>query len=483
MVELKQHILFALLLYLLQLTRGQESSVKNLVCYYDMESSQRYGYASFTSKYLNQSVKYCSHVVYASAHMDAKTYDIYLPVKNQIADSYKPRNLKKLKPQLKVYLSIGGDRDDKDSYGPLKYLHFLESSDYYHRRFITKTMEILHMYQFDGLDLALPLPRNTPQDESNLGAFLKDINPMGGGEGRKAETANVQYRHVYSKFVTELKKECDKNKFDLTMTVLPNVNSSDYYDVAEIHKHFKFINLFAFDFNTPERSPSKADYSAPLYFNPHQNRLPYANADFQIKYWLQQGCPAKKLNLGIATYGRAWKLTTRSGLSGKPIVEDTDGPGGYGNNSLLSWPSICRQLSHQRRNERPLTERTDTSYGNYAFRPANARNAGGIWISYDGPKFAATKVSYAKQKDLGGVVIYDLSRDDFRGLCHNIEFPILKSIREKLIESQPKQTAVIRSRPKSAKTLIRPAARQSRNNDILKGIVNTANILSIWTPQ
>ncbi|XP_073826304.1 chitinase-like protein Idgf1 isoform X2 [Musca autumnalis] len=218
-------------------------------------------------------------------------------------------------------------------------------------------MEILNLYQFDGLDLALPLSRNKTEEETNLEAFLNDIIPMGKG-GKEAKT-NVQYSHLFTKLVTKLKEECARNKFDLTMTVLPNVNVSDYYDVAEIHKYFKFINLFAFDFNTPERDPSRADYSAPLYFNPEEKRLPYANADFQVKYWLQQGCPSKKLNLGIATYGRAWKLTTSSGLSGKPIVENTDGPGGFGNNSLLSWPSICQQLSRNCRNGSPLTKRTN----------------------------------------------------------------------------------------------------------------------------
>ncbi|XP_061400483.1 chitinase-like protein Idgf1 [Musca vetustissima] len=481
---IKLLITLEIFLYLLQITSAATTSNKNLVCYYEVESSHRYGFSNFTFKHLKKGAAHCTHLVYASAHLVPKTYDIRFPPQHQLV--YEPKLLKKAYPQLKIYLSIGGDGDAKDNQDSLKYLHLLEEDNHRRGKFIERTMEILKLYEFDGVDLAFPLPRNKPKEESNMAAFLNDVNRMFAGDKRN------EYRHFYSKFIAELKEACDIKHLDLTMTVLPNVNSSVYFDVAEIHRNFKFINLFAFDFNTPERNPSEADYSAPLYFNPQQNRLPYANVDFQVNYWLQNGCPSTKLNLGIATYGQAWKVTIESGINGQPIIENTKGRGTIGNSSI-SWPTICKYLVTRKQHQQPMREYTDR-YGNYAFRPANYNNTG-LWISYDGPKFAATKVRYAMQKSLGGMVVYDLSRDDFKGRCHKNDFPILRAIRETLDQTlkATKQQPILgisviqprtKSVPKGMKVISGAVRRKSnRQQSALEKLSNGLHLMQIFAPE
>jgi chitinase len=34
----------------------------------------------------------------------------------------------------------------------------------------------------------------------------------------------------------------------------------------------------------------------------------YLNVDWATNYWINKGCPRNKLNLGLGTYGRAFKL-------------------------------------------------------------------------------------------------------------------------------------------------------------------------------
>lgn len=68
-------------------------------------------------------------------------------------------------------------------------------------------------------------------------------------------------------------------------------------------------------------------------------------------------------------------------------------------------------------------------YGNYALRPANEEGEHGMWLSFDDPDFAGIKAAYAKGKGLGGMAIFDVSYDDFRGLCTGQKFPTIRSIK------------------------------------------------------
>lgn len=43
-----------------------------------------------------------------------------------------------------------------------------------------------------------------------------------------------------------------------------------------------------------------------------------SNVDNQVGYWLKSGTPVSKIIVGIPTYGRSWKMTSDSGLTGVP---------------------------------------------------------------------------------------------------------------------------------------------------------------------
>lgn len=204
-----------------------------------------------------------------------------------------------------------------------------------------------------------------------------------------------------------------------------------------------YVNLAAFDFLTPTRNPDEADFTAPLYQPEGQNRLPHYNIDAQVFYWRDQKFPTSRLILGMATYGRAWRLTPDSGTTGVPVVAATDGPASIGpqNNQegMLSWPQICAQFPnplnrHLQGADAPINRASDPSKRNgiYAFRPADSDGNHGIWISYDDPEVSVTKASYVKSENLGGVSLFDLSYDDFRGYCTGDKYPILRAVKYRL---------------------------------------------------
>lgn len=82
----------------------------------------------------------------------------------------------------------------------------------------------------------------------------------------------------------------------------------------------------------------------------------------------------------------------------------------------------------------PLRKISDPTkrYGSYAFRLADESGNHGMWVGFEEPDSAGNKASFVRGKGLGGVAVFDLSLDDFRGACGSIKFPIVTKIKEKL---------------------------------------------------
>lgn len=212
-----------------------------------------------------------------------------------------------------------------------------------------------------------------------------------------------------------------------------------FFDIPAIVNYLDFVNLAAFDFYTPERNPEQADLTAPLY--EMVDRDPQSNVDYQVKYWLQNHCPASKINVGIPAYGRPWKLTEDSGNT--PPVGKVENAAPTGPNTLIpgiySWPEVCALLpnvnnQYSKGANAPLNKVADVTkrYGLYAYRAVDKKGEHGIWVSYEDPDSAAEKAAYVKNQNLGGVALFDLSLDDFRGSCTAEKYPILRAVKYRL---------------------------------------------------
>lgn len=215
-----------------------------------------------------------------------------------------------------------------------------------------------------------------------------------------------------------------------------------FYDVPAIVNYLDFVNLGAFDFYTPERNPELADLPAPLFDLPERN--PQFNVHFQAQYWLRNNCPASKLNVGVPAYGRVWKLTDDSGETGVPPVAKVENEAPAGPNTqikgLYSWPEVCALLpnpnnAYGKGANLALTKVGDPTRrtGNYAYRSDEKSSGHGLWVGYEDPDTAAEKAGYVRQFNLGGVALFDLSFDDFRGSCTGDKYPILRAIKYRLV--------------------------------------------------
>ncbi|XP_067641937.1 chitinase-like protein Idgf4 [Eurosta solidaginis] len=437
-------IIILLAVSLAALATAQQASNTHLVCYYDGNSFAREGLSKLTINDLEPALQFCSHLIYGYAGIS--------PTSNKLVSLNEKLDLdigsglyrtvagfKKKFPHLKVLLSVGGDKDEVDPDNN-KYLTLLESTNA-RIPFINSAHSLLKTYGFDGLDLAWQFTKNKAKKEhSGIGKLWKGFKKIFSGDFVVDEKAE-EHKEQFTAIVRELKNAFRPDGFLLGLSVLPNVNSSLFYDVPAIVNNLDYVNLHAYDFQTPERNPEVADYPAPIY--ELNDRNPEANVNYQVQYWLNNHCPATKINVGIAAYGRAWKMTKDSGLTGLPPVLETDGVAAAGSQTqkpgLLSWPEVCGKLpnpanQHLKGADGPLRKVGDPTkrFGNYAYRSADDNGDHGMWVGYEDPDTAANKAAFVKSRGLGGVALMDLSFDDFRGACTGDKFPILRAIKFKL---------------------------------------------------
>lgn len=345
-------------------------------------------------------------------------------------------SLKTKFPNLKVMLSVGGDADGDHE----KYFALLESNTG-RISFTNSVNVVLKTFGFDGLDLAFQFPKIKPRKvRSSIGSVWHSFKKTVGVAGKPVDENSETHKTQFTSLVTELKNSFRIDHYELSVTVLPNVNATLYLDVPEIKNYVDFVTIAAFDVNTPARNPKEADYPAPTLSVSDRNVE--ENVDAWASFLIKGGLLANRIVVGIPTYGRAWKVEKDATLTGAPPVKaDGEAPEGVQSRTpgLLSYPEICGMILNAQNKDlkgehAPLRKIADPTkrYGSYAFRLSDDNGNNGIWVGYEDPDSAGNKASFVKGKGFGGVAVFDLSQDDFRGACSGSKFPIVTKIKEKL---------------------------------------------------
>ncbi|XP_043261071.1 chitinase-like protein Idgf4 isoform X2 [Colletes gigas] len=407
-----------------------------VVCYWNSTAFERQGPGKFQLDDVRPALSLCTHLVYGFAGISPENFEVlslnpnldtgagyaYYRLVTQLRRDY---------PDLKVYLGIGGNADPvEDTH---KYLAVTETSES-RSKFINSVNRMLKDYDFDGIDLAWQFPEvKVKKQRSTLGSFWHGVKKTF-GYGKFKDDKEQEHRDGFTIMVRDLKAQLRPKLKALTVTVLPHVNSSIYYDARLLAPNIDAVHLFTFDQKTPIRNPQEADYPAPIYES--FGRVLDDNVDRTTRYWLENGTPSSKIVVGIPTFARTWKLTSDSQISGVPPIV-TDGPGAEGPHTnipgVLSYTEVCSRLTESAVGRLRRVGDPSKKYGSYAFQPYDeASGADGIWVGYEDPDTAGNKAAYAKAKGLGGIAIFDLSLDDFRGICTGDKFPIIRGAKYKL---------------------------------------------------
>ena len=168
--------------------------------------------------------------------------------------------------------------------------------------------------------------------------------------------------------------------------------------------------------------------NAPLYNRSDEvGAQAILNVDWAVNYWLNNGVDREKLNLGLPTYGRTFKLTNPANNS---LGAGSTGPGSTGSQTgeagFLSYYEICGKLSQGWTRMWEPEQRAPYAY------------SGNEWVGYDDKQSLAEKVAYLKKMNLGGAMIWAIDLDDFSGLyCNQGKYPLINFIKNQLSSSAP----------------------------------------------
>merc|ERR1719450_204094 len=150
------------------------------------------------------------------------------------------------------------------------------------------------------------------------------------------------------------------------------------------------------------------------------------SVSWAVDYWIQHGASPSKLTMGLATYGRGWKLADAGSHGYNAAASGASTPGAstkeagykafYEIQELLRDGTATRHYDSDR--ECPYIVTND-----------------GEWIGYDDRQSLAAKVDFAKNRKLAGTMVWALDLDDFTGAyeADGAKYPLIRFMRERWI--------------------------------------------------
>ncbi|KAL0809643.1 hypothetical protein ABMA28_011168 [Loxostege sticticalis] len=362
-------------------TLGGPMHDKAVVCYVASWAAYRPGSGAFTIENLEPAL--CTHLVYSFAGLDAdkmtiKSLDPWQDLEVDYGKGGYKRivGLKKRYPHLKVTIAIGGWNE-----GSAKYSAMAGTREN-RKKFIDSVMVFLDQYKFDGLDLDWEYPARR--------------------DGRPEDKQN------FVELVRELSEAFKPRGYILTAALGAGKDTMEAaYDLPKLSRYLDLMHMMCYDYHGTWDGTVGAN--APLR-GAHEDDV--LSVEFTIKYMIDHGVSPYKLVLGLPMYGRTFLLKepgTPDVEFGKTPAQAAGFKGPYtGEAGFMGYNEICEELSNA------------SSKWTHHWHDQSATpflRDGERVISYDSARSIAIKVKEANDYGLGGLMVWSIDTDDFRGNC------------------------------------------------------------------
>ncbi|XP_069120691.1 uncharacterized protein [Argopecten irradians] len=367
------------------------------ICYYTNWSQYRSDIGKFLPSDIDPFL--CTHVIFAFAKLAGNRIvpiewnDETVPWKKGLYEHV--TDLKKVNPKLKVLLSVGGWNAGAKPFSDLA------ASEAGRREFATSTVTFLRKRFFDGLDIDWEFPGSqggSPSDKDNLSFLLKEVSTV----FEKEERAPARDRLILS-IAVPASEDKISNGFKV-----PDVSRyCDIINVMTYNYHGSWENTIGHHSALFKRNVDTTEYQSKL------------NVAWTMNYLIRMGAQASKLIVGFPQYGRGYTLADSNKNAIGDLATGGSVSGTYTKEAgFLAYYEICRMLKLG-----AVVTWDDAQKVPHLV-------LGDQWIGFDNEQSIKEKVKWLKNYKFGGIMVWALPLDDFRGdQCSQGEtYPILRSI-------------------------------------------------------
>eukprot|EP01112_Ceratiomyxa_fruticulosa_P004624 TRINITY_DN1515_c0_g1_i3.p1 TRINITY_DN1515_c0_g1~~TRINITY_DN1515_c0_g1_i3.p1 ORF type:complete len:452 (-),score=80.03 TRINITY_DN1515_c0_g1_i3:1273-2628(-) len=246
--------------------------------------------------------------------------------------------------------------------------------------FISQVIKYARTFGFDGIEIDWEYPGATdlgcnPYDTQNFLALIQGLSSQIASEASSS----------------------GKPKLILSIAAPAGKANIDTSNLPAVYKYLDYINLMTYDYEGPWENVTGEN--APLY-DPASNM----NVNFTVSYYQQLGIPLSLINLGFASYGHDFSISSSLrppyGV-GTPVQGAGAAGKCTGQTGTLAYYEILTFLA-----ESGVTKVFNTTYQTpYAYTSNSSPNT---WVGYDDVQSFNVKLNYLKSKGLGGAFTWSL---------------------------------------------------------------------------
>lgn len=286
-------------------------------------------------------------------------------------------SLKQTNPNLKTLISVGGwSWSGKFSDVAL--------TDAARTKFADSCVAFIKQYGFDGVDLDWEYPvsgglatnSRRPEDKQNFTLLLQKIREKLDTQGR-----------------------IDNKHYLLTIAGGASYSYVNNVEISKLAQYLDYATIMTYDLHGTW--DKYTDLHAPLYLNNDSSPQYKTSVDSAVNAWLNASFPANKLVLGVPFYGYIYSSVANI------------------NNGLYQTFAGSNSISYQAIAANYLNKSGYTRYFHSQSLVPWLFN-GSVFISYEDTQSIGHKMSYIKNKNLAGAMIWELSQDPSGTLLNSI---------------------------------------------------------------
>ncbi|XP_066933742.1 chitinase-3-like protein 1 [Clytia hemisphaerica] len=364
-------------------------SPNKTICFYANWAQYRKNEGRFLPENIDPSL--CTHITYAHLKVDLNTHALVQRQPNDDLLLAQIVALKEVNPELKVIISVGGWNHEKEP----RFSNMVRNQTT-RGIFIQSSISYILQHRLDGISIDWEYPTHRG-------------------------TSGPEDKHRYTLLLREFREAFTLQQLPFTLSASVSAGRrviSSAYEIPEIEQYVHWVNIMAYALHGAWEDETG-------HHTAMTGGLP--NVPDSIEAWRELGMPDDKINVGVATYGRTYKLLFKEEFDiGGPVL----GAGNAGTYTkgagILSYYEICALN---------WTHRTPY-WESVAGKPyASDKDQ---WVGYETPESIASEIrTLFSDRCYHGIAVWNLGYDDFNGtFCGQGKFPLLKSAVKTLHESR-----------------------------------------------